>query len=159
MEVDRSLVLRLLTGLRDCSSHVERGVADHPLDEIDVGLLALAQQADGMLRPSQAAAALEVAFPSITRHVQGLQRTGMVVIAPDSDDRRSYRISLTDQGVTMLRDFQDGLVARFAPLIEGWDPAELAALADGLNRLLGAMDAARDSAEQSSPRPHWWRNN
>lgn len=158
MEVDESVVLRLLTGLRECSRHVERGVADHPLDELDVGLLALAQQADGRLRPSQAAAALQVAFPSITRHVQALQRTGHVVIDPDPDDRRSYRIALTDTGARLLREFRSGLVTRFAPVVEGWDAAELAALADGLTRLATAMRDARESAGQQPARPHWWRD-
>lgn len=157
MEVDESVVLRLLTGLRECSRHVERGVADHPLDAIDVGLLALARQAEGTLRPSQVATALEVAFPSVTRHVQGLQRTGYVVIDPDPRDRRSYRIALTDKGTRTLRDFQAGLITRFAPVIQGWDAEELAALADGVTRLAAAMHDARASASQQSTRPHWWR--
>ncbi|HEV3359294.1 MAG TPA: hypothetical protein VG247_21025 [Pseudonocardiaceae bacterium] len=158
MEVDSSIALRLLTGLRECSRQVERGVADHPLDEIDVGLLALAQQSDGTLRPSQAAAALEVAFPSITRHVQGLQRSGHVVIDPDPDDRRSYRIALTEAGTRMLGGFRDDLLARFAPVVESWDEAEVAALADGLTKLAAAMREARASAGQQPPRPHWWRD-
>jgi DNA-binding MarR family transcriptional regulator len=157
MEVDEPVVLRLLTGLRECSRHVERGVANHPLDEIDVGLLALAAQANGMLRPSQAAEALDVAFPSVTRHVQGLQRAGHVMINLDPDDRRSYRIALTDDGAAMLHDFRRDLVTRFTPVVEGWDPAELAALADGLDKLATAMRDARTSADQRPPRPHWWR--
>lgn len=158
MEVDETVVLWLLTGLRECSRHVERGVASHPLDELDVGLLALADQSDGMLRPSQAAAALDVAFPSVTRHVQGLQRAGHVVIDPDPGDRRSYRITLTDDGAAMLRDFRRDLVTRFAPVVEEWDPAELAALADGLNKLATAMQDAHASADQRPTRPHWWRD-
>jgi DNA-binding MarR family transcriptional regulator len=150
-------VLRLLGGLRECSRHVQRGVADHPLDEIDVGLLALAQEADGMLRPSRAAEELEVAFPSVTRHVRGLQRAGHVVIEPDPDDRRSYRIALSAEGAAMLRDFRSDLVTRFAPVVDGWDPAEVAALADGLNKLAAALDEARASAGRQHARPHWWR--
>jgi DNA-binding MarR family transcriptional regulator len=157
MEVDESLVWRLLAGLRECSRHVERGVAGHPLDEIDVGVLALAEQANGTLRPSQATEALDLAFPSVTRHVQGLQRTGYVAIEPDPDDRRSYRIVLTDEGAAMLRDFRSDLVARFAPVIEGWDSTQLATLADGLTKLAAAMHDARAAAGRRRTRPPWWR--
>ena len=55
----------------------------------------------------------------------------------------------------MLREFRTGLVARFAPVIEGWDEAEVAALADGLTRLAAAMHDAPESAGHQSPRPHW----
>ncbi len=99
-----------------------------------------------------------IAFPSITRHVQGLQRTGHVVIDPDPDDRRSYRIALTEAGTRMLGEFRDDLLARFAPVVESWDEAEVAALADGLTKLAAAMREARASAGQQPPRPHWWRD-
>jgi len=157
MEVDGSAVLRLLSGLRECSRQVERGVASHPLDEIDVGVLALAHQADGGLRPSRAAEQLEVAFPSITRHVRGLERAGHVAIEPDPDDRRGYRITLTDQGAAMLHDFQQDLVTRFTPVLANWDPTDVAALADGLDNLATAMRDARATADQRPATRHWWR--
>lgn len=157
MEVDkfRQAILDLLAGLRACSRHVERGVAEHPLDELDVGLLMLAEASGGALRPSQAAEALEVTFPSVTRHVRGLEGAGHVAVDPDPDDRRSYRIVLTPAGKTLLDDFRDGLIARFAPVVAAWDPAELAALADGLNKLAAAMTAARRAG--GPPRAAWWR--
>lgn len=156
MEVDEYEVLRLLSGLRECARHVERGVAEHPLDEIDVGLLALAEHAEGTLRPSEAAEALGVAFPSITRHVKGLQHTGHLAIDPDPADRRSYRIVLTEAGNAMLRDFRTGLVRRFTPVIEDWTPAEVAVLADGLAKLASAMAKVRDTPAPASG-PNWWR--
>lgn len=157
MEVDGTVILRLLTGLRECSRHVQRGLSEHPLDELDVGLLALAEAAGGTLRPSQAAEALEAAFPSITRHVRGLQGAGQVAVDPDPGDGRSYRIALTPAGRALLDEFRDELVTRFAPVVAGWDPAEVAALADGLARLAAAMSAARRAAPPRPPRPAWWR--
>ncbi len=157
MEVNSDVVLRLLTGLRECSRHVERGVSEHPLDELDVGLLALAEAAGGTLRPSQAAEALAVGFPSVTRHVRGLQGAGQVAVDPDPGDGRSYRIILTAAGSALLDEFRDELVTRFAPVVAGWDPAELAALADGLTKLAAAMTAARRAAGPRPGRAAWWR--
>lgn len=156
MEVDTTLVLRLLGALRDCSRHVERGVREHALDEVDVGILVLAEQTGGELRPSQAGERLEVASPSITRHVRALQHAGRVSITPDREDHRGYRIALTDTGRSMLDDFRENLVSRFAPVLHGWDPAELRALVDGMVRLNAAMDAARETlpARRGSS---WWR--
>lgn len=149
--------MRLLAALRECSRYVERGVAEHPLDELDVGLLTLAEAAGGSLRPSQAAEALEVGFPSVTRHVRALQGSGHLAVDPDAADRRSYRILVTDQGRALLEEFRDGLITRFAQIVAGWDRAELSTLADGLTKLAAAMTAARRAA--AVPRGHstWWR--
>jgi DNA-binding MarR family transcriptional regulator len=157
MEVDTSAILRLLTALRECSQHVARGVAEHPLDEMDVGLLALAEAAGGTLRPSQAAGALETVFPSVTRHVRALQAAGHLAIDPDPRDRRSYRIVLTATGKALLEEFRQGLITRFAPVVAGWDPAELEQLADGLTRLAAAMTRERRAAALQPGRSSWWR--
>jgi DNA-binding MarR family transcriptional regulator len=156
MEVDRFVILRLLTALRQCSRIVERGAAEHPLDELDVGLLTLAEMAGGALRPSQAAEALEVGFPSVTRHVRALQREGHVAIDPDAADRRSYRIVLTASGQALLEEFRDGLINRFNQVVAEWDHADLVTLADGLTRLAAAMTAAR-RATVAPGRSTWWR--
>jgi DNA-binding MarR family transcriptional regulator len=156
VEVDSSVVLQLMAALRECAKHVQRGVAGHPLDEVDVGLLALAGAEKGRLKPSQAAAALEVAFPSVTRHVRALQEKGLITIAPDADDGRSYAITLTQAGATMLRDFRDGLVTRFTPVVADWSPAELVELARQLTRLAEAMSSA--TTRRTPTNAIWWRN-
>jgi DNA-binding MarR family transcriptional regulator len=157
MEVDSDAVLRLLSALRGCSRYIEHGVAGHPLDELDVGLLSLAEQGRGTLRPSQAAAELEVAFPTVTRHVRGLQEAGRVAIEPDCGDRRGYRIVITAAGSAMLTDFRAGLLARVAPVFRGWDAAEVTALADGLTRLEEAMGVAREQRAAGTGATTWWR--
>lgn len=159
MEVNSSLVLQLLTALRDCSRHVERGVREHELDAVDVGILAMAQASEGGLRPSRAAAALEVPFPSVTRHVQRLHREGYVAIQGEEKDRRSYVIRQTPSGSRLLRDFQDNLVSRFRPALAGWGSGEVQALADGLSRLASGMDAAvgRGARRPSRGDAVWWR--
>lgn len=150
------MLLQLLAALRECAKHVQRGVSGQSLDEVDVGLLALAGAKKGHLKPSQAAAALEVAFPSITRHVRTLQERGLITIAPDEDDGRSYAIKLTPEGETALREYRDGLLTRFAPALTDWPAQELATLADQLTRL--AENLTTTLAEANTARtPNWWR--
>lgn len=156
MEVNGEMTLRLLTALRVASRFVERGVAEHPLDELDVGILTLAEATGGQLRPSHASAQLKVAAPTVTRHVRALQHAGRLSVIADTGDGRGYRIALTEAGASMLADFREGLVARFAPALEGWSPEQVRALADGLARLNHAME----TAQARLPAPgggSWWR--
>ncbi len=148
-----------MAALRECARHVQRGVADQPLDEVDVGLLTLAGAEKGTLKPSQAAAELEVAFPSITRHVRALQDKGLITIAPDTDDGRSYAITLAKAGEQALRAYRDNLIARFTPAVADWQPAELATLAAQVTRLAESMSSALSTAptRRTPTSAIWWR--
>ncbi len=148
-----------MAALRECARHVQRGVADQPLDEVDVGLLTLAGAEKGTLKPSQAAAELEVAFPSVTRHVRALQDKGLITIAPDTDDGRSYAITLSKAGEQALRAYRDNLVARFTPAVTDWQPAELATLAAQVTRLAESMSSAQSTAptRRTPTSAIWWR--
>lgn len=159
MEVNSSVVLQLMAALRECARHVQRGVADQPLDEVDIGLLTLAGAEKGALKPSQAAAALEVAFPSVTRHVRALQDKGLITIAPDTDDGRSYAITLSKAGEQALRTYRDSLVARFTPAFADWQPTDLAALAAQVTRLAESMSATLSTAttRRTPTSAIWWR--
>ena len=161
MEVNSSVVLQLMAALRECARHVQRGVADQPLDEVDIGLLALAGAEKGRLKPSQAAAMLEVAFPSVTRHVRALQDKGLITIAPDTDDGRSYAITLSSTGEQALRTYRDGLVSRFTPAVADWPATELAALTAQVTRLAEAMSTTLSSAatRRTPTSAIWWRDN
>jgi DNA-binding MarR family transcriptional regulator len=155
------VVLQLMAALRECAKHVQRGVADQPLDEVDVGILTLAGTEKGTLKPSHAAAMLEVAFPSVTRHVRALQDKGLITIAPDTDDGRSYVITLSTTGEQALRAYRDNLVARFTPAVAEWSAAELAALTTQVTRLAESMSAAQSTAttRRTPTSAIWWRDN
>jgi DNA-binding MarR family transcriptional regulator len=154
MEVTGSVVLQLMAALRECAKHIDHGVAR--LDDVDISLLALAGTEKGTLKPSRAAAVLEIAFPSVTRHVRALQEKGLITIAPDADDGRSYAISLSKTGEAALREYRDGLVTRFTPAVADWSPEELATLATQLTRLADSLTTARTARTPTSG--IWWRN-
>lgn len=148
-------MLQMMAALRECAKHVQHRTAEQPLDDVDIGLLALAGTEKGRLKPSQAAAALEVPFPSVTRHVRALQEKGMITIAPDADDGRSYAITLTTVAETALREYRDGLVTRFSPAVADWSPAELLTLATQLTRLAESLSSAGTARTPTSA--IWWR--
>lgn len=154
MEVNSTALLQLVAALRECSEHVRRGLADQPLSELDVRLLALAGAAPGRLKPSHAAAELEVAFPSITRHVRALQDWELITIAPDEDDGRSYAISLTEAGATALRKYRDRLVASLEPAVQSWSADELGALVTQLTRLAEGLTTMHAQA-RTARTPLW----
>jgi DNA-binding MarR family transcriptional regulator len=154
MEVTSSVVLQVMAALRECAKHINHST--EPLDDVDISLLALAGTEKGRLKPSQAAAVLEIAFPSVTRHVRALQEKGMITIAPDADDGRSYAISLSKAGEAALRDYRDGLVTKFSPAVADWSPEELTTLATQLTRLADSLSTARTARTPTSG--IWWRN-
>lgn len=149
-----------MAALQECARHVQRGVADQPLDEVDIGLLALAGAEKGRLKPSQAAAMLEIAFPSVTRHVRGLQDKGLITIAPDTDDGRSYAITLSPAGEQALRGYRDNLISRFTPAVSDWPATELATLAAQVTRLAESMSTTMSSAttRRTPTSAIWWRD-
>ena len=157
MTGDPDLTWTLLQNLRACSRHVQRGVDNHPLDELDVGLLALASRSGTAVRPTDVAQALEATAPTITRHVRKLADGGLLDIEPDPADGRSYRLSITDAGRAFFQRFRDDLIDTFTPVLTGWERPDVVALADLLGRLNVAMTEAREQ-RSSSTRKNWWKN-
>jgi DNA-binding MarR family transcriptional regulator len=69
-----------------------------------------------------------VSAPAMTKHVDRLERDGLVARTPSDDDRRRVGISLTDEGSRLLRRVRSRRTAWLAQRLEGLTPAELAAI-------------------------------
>ena len=79
----------------------------HPDNELSMGAMAVlgALHRRGDLPVGELAAHEHVQPPSMTRTVTGLERAGLVLRRPDSEDRRLVLVSLTDDGrETLLAD-------------------------------------------------------
>ncbi len=100
---------------------VARGLAELGLHAGQELVLAQLWREDG-LRPAQLAERLAVERPTVTKVVGGLERAGLVTRAPDVEDARASRVSLTERG----RDLRD-------PVERVWSLAERTALG-GLDR-------------------------
>ncbi|WP_199043203.1 MarR family winged helix-turn-helix transcriptional regulator [Glycomyces salinus] len=83
---------------------------------------------------------------SVSRLVAGLESDGLLVRQRDPDNRRLYRLEITEAGRRLHREAAAALDRRFARWTSVMSPAEREGLATGLPALLRAMrdDRAAD---------------
>ncbi|MFL5909573.1 MAG: MarR family winged helix-turn-helix transcriptional regulator [Gaiellaceae bacterium] len=80
-----------------------------------------------------------VSPPAMTKHVDRLERDGLVARTPSADDRRRVAVSLTEEGQRVLRRVRSRRTAWLAQRLRGLSPEELAAVeaaVEPLRRLL-----------------------
>jgi len=133
-----------------------RGMA-RTFDVTRIGLLRLA--AEGPLRPSDAADALDVNPSTVTRHVRSLEDEGHVRVTGDPADRRSCLICATPEGRAELARFAEAGVDVFGAVIHDWSAEDVREFARLIHRLAGAWSErgplqSRPVRRAASPR---WR--
>jgi DNA-binding MarR family transcriptional regulator len=80
-----------------------------------------------------------ISAPALTKHVDRLERDGLVVRTPSADDRRRIGLALTEEGQRVLRRVRSRRTAWLATRLRGLDAHELAAVQaaiEPLSRLL-----------------------
>jgi DNA-binding MarR family transcriptional regulator len=80
-----------------------------------------------------------ISAPALTKHVDRLERDGLVVRTPSPDDRRRIGLALTEEGQRVLRRVRSRRTAWLATRLRGLDADELAAVEaaiEPLSRLL-----------------------
>jgi MarR family transcriptional regulator for hemolysin len=97
-------------------------------------------------RPTQQqlARALEIEGPTLTRHLDGFERAGLVARAPHESDRRASRVEITDAGRVKHAQLLAVVRAFDRKLNAGFDADEMAALRTALGKLeANAREEAR----------------
>src|SRR5947208_5939056 len=74
------------------------------------------------------AARERVSPPAMSKHVDRLERGGLVERTPSADDRRRVGLTLTDEGQRVLRRVRSRRTAWLASRLGGLTPDELAAV-------------------------------
>lgn len=110
-----------------------RGMA-RTFDVTRIGLLRLAASGDPV-RPSDAAAALDVNPSTVTRYARALQQEGFVRITGDPADRRSCLISGTAEGAAELARFSEAGVDVFGAVIQDWSADDVREFSRLITRL------------------------
>ena len=87
------------------------------------------------------AARERVTPPALTKHVDRLERDGLVVRTPSSDDRRRVGLTLTDEGQRVLRRVRSRRTAWLASRLRELDADELAAVEAAVEPLLRLVPA------------------
>ena len=105
----------------------------------------------GDARAGDLAGALQVAPSVVSRALVPLEQSQLVERRPDPHDARAARLGLTDAGRQRLAKVRDETVGRFAPMLDGWDCADIDALAHLLGRLEKTIGTELDRELHPSP--------
>jgi len=98
-------------------------------------------------RLSEVAETLGLDLSTVSRQVTHLRQRGLLVSAPDPQDGRSQRLSLTEDGLAELRSHRRALVETLVSRLADWDDAEI----DQLSRLLDRLARAGAPAGADAP--------
>ena len=116
-----------------------RPLGDGPgVDKASYPLLALLEEHDEV-RPSDAAAALQLDLSTVSRQVRHLEQTGLVSRRPDDEDGRACRVSLTDAGRSGLCALRRSREDLLDGALGGWPAEDRADLLRLLDRLLTGL--------------------
>jgi DNA-binding MarR family transcriptional regulator len=116
---------------------VQRELARHALTELgSQGFTALAViHTEGPVRVSDVAARLGVDLSVASRQVAALVAAGHVTRTSDAGDARVRLLATTARGRTVLEDSHRRMVDTVAHALTGWQPGDVAALAERLDLL------------------------
>ena len=107
-----------------------------------VALLVAIKYAPG-IGVRELAARERISPPALTKHVDRLERDGLVARTPSEDDRRRVGLTLTDEAQRLLRRVRSRRTAWLASRLRGLTAEELAAVeaaVEPLSRLLAEED-------------------
>jgi DNA-binding MarR family transcriptional regulator len=94
----------------------------------------------GRIGLGELAAGEGVSAPAMSKHVDRLERAGLVTRVPGSSgDRRRVEIELTAQGRRLLRRVRSQRTAWLATRLDQLDPSDLIAIDDAITPLGGLL--------------------
>lgn len=76
----------------------------------------------------------------VSRQVSKLRELGYLAASADKTDRRIQNLSITDQGMLLLREFRGNWVGSYRKIFAGWSEAELSSLYEGLQKFNAATN-------------------
>ncbi|NAZ80840.1 winged helix DNA-binding protein [Kineococcus sp. R8] len=94
----------------------------------------------GAPRLSEVAELLGLDLSTVSRQVAHLRQRGLLTAAPDPQDGRSQRLSLTEAGAAELRWHRRALVETLVTRLADWDDAEIDRLTQLLDRFARSGD-------------------
>ncbi|MEU7755573.1 MarR family transcriptional regulator [Micromonospora sp. NPDC049101] len=110
--VDRNFLTTLSLVSRRLKSEAERRLVQHGVHAGQQFILECLWDRDG-LTPGEIAQRIKVEAPTVTRAIQRMEASGLVVVGADESDGRRIRIWLTNKG-TSLRKVVPQVVASLA---------------------------------------------
>jgi DNA-binding MarR family transcriptional regulator len=96
----------------------------------------------GPLRISELAVQLRLDSTTVSRHVDDLERRGLVVREPDLTDRRATLVRLSPQAVELLDDAEVERRGKLRDGLQDWSPTDRETFARLLSRFVQRDDLA-----------------
>lgn len=90
---------------------------------------------------------------SVSRMAAEMERSGLLVRERHPDNRRIYRLRLTDRGRALHRDIAAAFHQRYLAWVSAMTPAERDALLTGLTGLVRAVHGTHPAATAGEPSP------
>lgn len=87
------------------------------------------------MRVGDIAHQMGVEGPHVTRHVNSLQKRGLVERVVDASDARARLVELTESGAIAAEKYQDALFGLLDDVIQDWDESRRQAFTDSLRAL------------------------
>jgi len=122
--------------------------SEHSLTISQLHLLKLIAN-NGGHKVSDAAALLGVSSPAATKCIDKLERLGLLARAPCRTDRRATMLAASDDGRTLVREYERIREQRLTPLIDDFSPLEVDRLTDLLERFAVALFKQEGSERNS----------
>jgi DNA-binding MarR family transcriptional regulator len=107
----------------------------------------------GPLRPGDLAGEVRLDASTVSRHLQALERLGMVARERDPDDGRAFRVAATDLGSETLTEAAAVRRSLLSGALQGWSAADVTQLAQLLHRLAEDTTSAADSLHTTRHTP------
>ncbi|MBO7746851.1 MarR family transcriptional regulator [Paenibacillus sp. MWE-103] len=119
-----------------------RAGAEHDLSIIQIRLLGILRDREPSML--QLARFLNLDKSSITGLVDRAERRGLVERVADAQDRRGFRVRLTDAGRQLVRSAGGEIERGLMAAVQGLDEAERAQLAAIAGKIIAQATAARE---------------
>ncbi|QLY29382.1 MarR family winged helix-turn-helix transcriptional regulator [Nocardia huaxiensis] len=146
MQANKDEVSRLARTTSRFAEAMRQGTT-RAYDPVRVGVLQAAVEA-GPLRAGEIAERLDALPSSITRHVQALMDSGLVITSPDPADRRAVLVEATEAGRAELEKFLEVGDQVFGAVIAEWPAEDVVTLTRLLDRLIESWGAAGAQQQQ-----------
>lgn len=105
----------------------------------------LALMSGGHKTQADLAATVGIQGPTLTHHLNSMEKDGLLIRSHLPDNRRVHQVALTDQGRALFHQLRQAAMAFDARLREGIDPAQLEVFRAVLHAMTSNVTAPVDA--------------
>jgi DNA-binding MarR family transcriptional regulator len=90
----------------------------------------------GPVRASDLSKDVMLDLSTVSRHLRALETEGLVAKTADPDDKRAFRLELSEAGSAFVHEFWQARMRDMLGALDGWSPEEVNTLTDLLRRFV-----------------------